>query len=232
MPRKRRFFLPGVTTHVVQRGHSRQPVFFEDNDYRGYLRWLGEAAERYQCLIHAYVLMTNHIHILLTPQTREGISRLMQYVGRHYVPYINYHYGTSGTLWEGRFKASLVHEDDYLLTCMRYIELNPVRAGMVSHPRDYTWSSYRANGENKQDKLLTPHTVYRSLGRTIAQRKENYRTLFKAHIDEAEVNQIRQAWQTGTPLGNEYFKEMIEKKLQCKVGQDRRGKPSKRALTP
>lgn len=232
MPRKPRFFLPGVAVHAVQRGHSREPVFYEDQDYLAYLRWLKEAADRYRCAIHAYVLMTNHVHILATPKDNSGISRLMQYVGRRYVPYINYHYGTSGTLWEGRYKASLVHEADYLLACMRYIELNPVRASMVHHPREYRWSSYRANAEGKDDDLLTRHEKYLALGRTVAQRKEAYRELFKAHVDEAEVNKIRAAWQTGTPLGNPYFKEKVEKKLKTKVGQDRRGRPSKMALTP
>ena len=232
MPRKPRFYLPGVAVHAVQRGHSREPVFYEDQDYRAYLNWLTEAAGRYQCAVHAYVLMTNHVHILATPKTREGISRMMQYAGRRYVPYINYHYGTSGTLWEGRYKASLVHETDYLLTCMRYIELNPVRANMVRHPRDYRWSSYRANGEGRDDKLITPHPLYLALGRTYEQRKEEYRALFKAHVDEAELKKIRSSWQTGTPLGNDHFREKVERKLKCKVGQDRRGRPSKRALTP
>jgi putative transposase len=128
MPRKPRFFLPGLPIHVVQRGHSREPVFFEDHDYAAYLDWLTEAAARYECAIHAYVLMTNHVHILVTPREAEAVSRMMQYVGRRYVPYINYTYGTSGSIWEGRYKASLIHDEQYLLTCMRYIELNPVRA--------------------------------------------------------------------------------------------------------
>ncbi len=145
MPRKPRFFLPDVPAHIVQRGHSREPVFFEDTDYRAYLDWLGEAAERYECAIHAYVLMTNHAHILATPRDKHGISRMMQYIGRRYVPYINTTYGTSGSIWEGRYKASLINDEQYLLTCMRYIELNPVRANMARSPGHYRWSSYRAN---------------------------------------------------------------------------------------
>ena len=113
MPRKPRFYVPGLPVHAVQRGHSREPVFYEDEDYQAYLGWLREGAERYGNAIHAYVLMTNHIHILVTPKDKDGISRMMQYVGRRYVPYINYHYGTSGTIWEGRYKASLVQEDGY-----------------------------------------------------------------------------------------------------------------------
>jgi putative transposase len=227
MPRKPRFFLPDVPAHVVQRGHSREPVFFEDSDYIAYLTWLAEAADRYECAIHAYVLMTNHIHILATPKDKQGISRAMQFIGRHYVPYINDTYGTSGSIWEGRYKASLIHDEQYLLTCMRYIELNPVRANMTKTPAQYRWSSYRANAQGKDDTLITPHALYLSLGRTKASRMEAYKALFKDHIDEEDLKQIRAAWQTGTPLGNAQFKGKIERKLKSKVGHDRRGRPSK-----
>lgn len=232
MPRKRRFYLPGVPVHVVQRGHSREPVFFEDGDYKAYLNWFREAAERYQCDVHAFVLMTNHVHFLMTPKTTDGISRTMQYVGRYYVPYINYNYGTTGTIWEGRYKASLVQEESYLLTCMRYIELNLVSASMVNHPSEYPWSSYQANAYGKDIKLIHHHPVYQELGKTESGRLTAYRALFKAHIPQEEIKTIRTALQTGTPLGNEYFKEKVEQKLQCKVGQAKRGRPSKRALTP
>lgn len=200
---------------------------YADGGYQTYLYWLGEAARRYGCAIHAYVLMTNHIHVLATPSDEDGISQMMQYVGRRYVPYINYTYGTSGTLWEGRFKASLVQEEAYLLTCMRYIELNPVRAGMVKSPSQYRWSSYRSNGQGKEDKLLTPHEVYMALGRTLEKRCEAYRDLFKAHLDPGVLDTITAAWQTGTPLGNDHFREKIERKLKCKVGYSKRGRPKK-----
>ncbi len=176
--------------------------------------------------------MTNHVHVLVTLQEQEGISRMMQYVGRRYVPYINYTYGTSGSIWEGRYKASLIHDEQYLLTCMRYIELNPVRANMTNTPGQYRFSSYRANAQGREDKLVTPHPLYTRLGKTNASRQEAYRALFKAHLDEKDLSDIRAAWQTGTPLGNDYFKEKIEHKLKSKVGQARRGRPSKRALTP
>ena len=124
MPRKPGFFLPDVPVHIVQRGQSREPVFFEADDYHAYLHWLKESAARYECAIHAYVLMTSHIHILATPKNKHSISQMMQYIGRRYVPYINHTYGTSGSIWEGRFKASLIHDEQYLLTCLRYIEMN------------------------------------------------------------------------------------------------------------
>jgi putative transposase len=227
MPRKPRFFLPGVPVHVVQRGHSREPVFFEDNNYLAYLGWLQQGAERYAVDIHAYVLMTNHIHILATPHDKDGVTRMMQYVGRHYVPYINNTYGSSGSLWEGRYKASLIHDEEYLLTCMRYIELNPIRANMVHSPVQYRWSSYRCNGQGREDALVTPHPIYQALGKTQSERLKSYKTLFKVHLANGVLDEVRSALQTGTPLGNEGFRKKIEAKLKCKVGQARRGRPVK-----
>jgi putative transposase len=170
MPRKPRFFLPGIPAHIVQRGHSREPVFFEAGDYQAYLGWLKEAAVRYGCDIHAYVLMTNHVHLLATPAKKDSISRMMQYIGRRYVPYINHTYGTSGSIWEGRFKASLISDEQYLLTCMRYIELNPVRANMVASPAQYRWSSYRYNAQGREDVLVAEHPLYSQLGKTVSSR--------------------------------------------------------------
>ncbi|MBL1276176.1 MAG: transposase [Ectothiorhodospiraceae bacterium] len=227
MPRKPRFFLPDVPAHIVQRGHSQEPVFFEDDDYHVYLRWLNEAAERYDCKIHAYVLMTNHVHILATPPDKNGISSMMQYVGRRYVPYINRTYGTSGSIWEGRFKASLICDELYLLTCMRYIELNPVRANMVNVPNQYRWSSFKGNAKGAENELLTDHSLYLRLGKTKSARNNAYKALFKGHIDEGELKKIGDAWQTGTPLGDDKFKVKIERKLKLKVGQARRGRPAK-----
>ncbi len=227
MPRKPRFYLPGIPVHIVQRGHSREPVFFETADYQAYLNWFEEASHRYGCDIHAYVLMTNHIHILATPKEKESVSRMMQYIGRRYVPYINHTYGSSGSIWEGRYKASLIQDEEYLLSCMRYIELNPVRAAMVKSPGAYRWSSYGVNALGKENKIIKAHSLYKTLGRNAAQRREAYKSLFKAHVDEKELNEIRASWQTGTPLGNDYFKEKVERKLGCKVGQARRGRPNK-----
>ena len=225
MPRKPRFYLPGVPVHIVQRGHSREPVFFEVDDYLAYLSWLQEAALRYGCAIHAYVLMTNHIHILATPDSKNSISLMMQYVGRHYVPYINFTYGSSGTIWEGRYKASMIHDEEYLLTCMRYIELNPVRADMVKSPGAYRWSSYRVNARGLESQLIRPHPLYLALGRTRQRRLDAYTALFKVRLDDNILTGIRSAWQTGTPLGNENFRKKIEARLKCKVGHARRGRP-------
>lgn len=227
MPRKPRFFLAGVPVHVVQRGNNRQPVFFNKSDYREYLRWLAEAAEKYQCSIHAYVLMTNHIHLLVTPQSRDSLSRMLQYVGRRYVPYVNATYERTGTLWEGRFKASLIDADAYLLTCYRYIELNPIRAGLVKKPGAYIWSSYRCNALGKADTLVQPHPLFLGLGADEKQRLTAYRRLFKGHLQEADLGEVRACLQTGTPMGNDRFRTEIESVLGVKVGQSRRGRPRK-----
>jgi putative transposase len=228
MPRKVRFFVANVPVHIVQRGHSRGPVFFEAANYQAYLRWLKEGALRYRVDIHAYALMTNHIHLLVTPSESKGVTRMMQYVGRYYVPYINGTNGTSGSIWEGRYKASLIHDEEYLLTCMRYIELNPVRANMARYPEDYQWSSYRYNGQGTADALVTPHALYKALGKNRESRVMAYQALFPTHLGEQVLNKIRAAWQTGTPLGNDIFREKIESILKCKVGQARRGRPSKK----
>lgn len=225
MPRKPRFYLPDVPAHVVQRGNNRQAVFFADSDYRAYLSWLKEGAARHGCAIHAYVLMTNHVHLLMTPQARDSISRTIQYVGRHYVTYVNHEYGRSGTLWEGRHKGSVISSDAYLLACSRYIELNPVRAGMVELPGDYRWSSFRSNAFGKHDALLEPSTTYRTLGNTPESRRHAYRELFQNALDAQQIHAIRSAVQTGTPLGNDRFREHVEMVLECKVGQARRGRP-------
>jgi len=227
MPRKPRYYMPGVPVHVVQRGNNREPIFFDDGDYKAYLRWLEEGAGRYHCDIHAYVLMTNHVHLLVSPRNQDSISRMMQYIGRRYVPYINHTYGRTGTLWEGRYKGSLIQDEQYLLTCMRYIELNPVRANMAKHPRQYRWSSYAANAYGKENPLMTPHDCYRRLGRTYQARQQAYRDLFKHHLDDGTLNEIRSAWQTGTPLGNDRFREKVEQVLKTKVGYSRRGRPKK-----
>lgn len=228
MPRKPRFYIAGMPVHVVQRGNNKQPIFFDDADYRVYMKWLREAAEKYDCAVHAYVLMTNHVHILVTPKDTDGISRMMQYVGRRYVPYINQTYQRSGTLWEGRYKSSLIDADGYLLACYRYVEMNPVRADMVEHPRDYAWSSYACNAEGKADKLIKSHALYTALGATETSRLDAYQGIFQAHVGDADIVEIRASWQTGTPLGSDRFREEIEAVLGKKVGYHKRGRPAKR----
>lgn len=227
MPRKPRFFLPGMPVHVVQRGNNRQAVFFAEDDYRVYLDGLRSAASDNGCSIHAYVLMTNHVHLLMTPHEAAGVSATLQAVGRRFVPYINHCYGRTGTLWEGRFKASMVQEEDYLLACYRYIELNPVRAGMVERPEDYRWSSYRANAMGAADPVPTPHPLYFALGGSAEERQTAYRSLFGAPLGQDLVRDLRACLRTGTPLGHDRFRAQVEQALGVRVGYSTRGRPKK-----
>ena len=165
MARQPRFVLPGHPQHVIQRGNNRSVIFGAEEDYGFYLDRLREGCNKHGCDVHAYVLMTNHTHLLLTPHSENGIGKLMQYIGRYYVQYFNYQYRRTGTLWEGRYKATLLDSEQYLLTCYRYIELNPVRAAMVDHPREYPWSSYRFNALGEPDGVIIPHELYQQLGK-------------------------------------------------------------------
>jgi putative transposase len=217
MARLPRNLVPGLAQHVIQRGNNRQAVFFVDGDYRLYLDALHEAATHYDCAIHAYVLMTNHVHLLLTPRMEGGLSRMMQSVGRRYVRYINSIYRRSGTLWEGRFKSAVIDSERYLLTCMRYIELNPVRAGMADSPDGYRWSSFRSNARGVPCKLITPHALYRALGSSDTECRRTYRSLFEACIDPDALDRIRTATQSGGVIGNQGFREQIARALKRRV---------------
>lgn len=225
MPRKPRFYLPGIPVHIVQRGNCRQSTFFADGDYIAYLDWLNEGAERFGCAVHAYVLMTNHVHLLVTPEEADSVSRLVQHVGRLYVTYVNRVRSRSGTLWEGRHKGCPVSTARYFLACMRYIELNPVRAGMVGRPYEYRWSSYRGNACGMDDPVLTRHPVYLELGKHRAGQLRNYRMLFTEAFDDAELHMIRATLQTGTPLGSEDFRQRLEQTLGRATGHWHRGRP-------
>jgi putative transposase len=227
MARKSRTVIPGIPLHMIQRGNNRQACFFADQDYQFYLDCLAKAATRYRCAVHAYVLMTNHVHLLLTPSSDEGPSRLMQAVGRRYVQYVNYTYRRSGTLWEGRFKASVVQAEDYLLGCYRYIELNPVRAGMVNQPEQYRWSSYRAHMGQASDQFLTDHALFEALGASIEARQKIYRALFDAHLDPVEEKVIRQSGRNNWPTGSDRFREQIETMLERRLMPGQRGRPRK-----
>jgi len=209
MARLPRFVLPGHPQHVIVRGNNREPIFYAEEDYRFYLDKLQDAAKKHACDIHAYVLMTNHVHLLVTPHTEDGISKMIQMLGRYYVQYFNYTYRRSGTLWEGRYKASLIDSDAYALTCYRYIELNPVRANMVAHPAAYPWSSYRANALGEHDALLTPHPLFLALGGSDHKRQAAYQALFAAVFDEQTLEEVRSSINKAWVLGSEQFKSRI-----------------------
>jgi putative transposase len=210
-----RIVVPGQSLHVIQRGNNRQPVFYRDEDYHVYLETLQQAAVSHGCAIHAYVLMGNHVHLLLTPDNSKGPSRLMQAIGRCYVRYVNKKYRRTGTLWEGRFKSALIDSERYLLTCARYIELNPVRAGIVEHPGDYRWSSYRCNAIGQNDVVVVPHPMYEQLGFNTAKRRSVYRALFANNIDNSELESIRNGTRAGDVVGNDKF----QKRIQALIGR-------------
>jgi putative transposase len=194
MPRTARIVLPNVALHVIQRGNNRSACFLAGSDYRTYLRYLREYSVEFACAIHAYCLMTNHVHLLLTPAAADGCAKLMKHLGQCYVQTFNMAHGRSGTLWEGRFHSCLVPTEDYVLACYRYIELNPVRAGMVSAPGQYSWSSFSINSHGREDALITPHAALEAVG-------QDYQSLFNVPLEERLVEEIRKAPRNGRTLG-------------------------------
>lgn len=198
MPRKPRQQSPGSSLHVVRRGHNRSPCFFEDGDRAHYLSLLERFSSETGTSIHAYVLMSNHVHLLVTPTEENGVSRLLYLVGLHYSKAVNRKLGRTGTLWEERLHASEVRSDPYVLTCYRYIELNPVRAGMVAHPADYRWSSYASNAGIEPAGWLHPHSTMAALGNSPESAASRYRALFRHALDDVVVANLRTI---GEPLG-------------------------------
>jgi putative transposase len=223
MPRLPRLNLPGIPQHVIQRGNNKQVSFFSDKDYAVYLDKLKLYSEKYSVAVHSYVLMTNHVHLLMTPDTEQGVSQLMQSLGRYYVRYVNQTYGRTGTLWEGRYKSTLVDSDNYFLTVSRYIELNPVRAGMVAHPAEYPWSSYQYNALGIPIELITPHFLYQGLAKTEKTRHKRYTALFDKMIPDYTLEEIRSSINRAWVLGDEHFKRQIEKQTGRRVSPLTRG---------
>jgi len=211
MARRPRQCPAGFPVHVVQRGNNRQVCFASDADLKAYSNWLHEAADQFAIDIHAWVFMANHVHLLMTPHSADSISRCMQYLGRYYVRFFNKRYRRTGTLFEGRFRSSIVQNEHYLLACQRYIELNPVRAGMVTDPADYSWSSYRAHGFATRPAMWKPHDEYLALGLTRKSRQFAYRELVAQQLPCDVVTDIRQALNTGLVLGNDCFREQVQK---------------------
>ncbi len=230
MARLPRYIIPGQPQHIIQRGNNRQAIFAAEADYQFFRDALIEASIKHALTIHAYVWMTNHIHLLATPQFDDSISKVFQSVGRKYVQYFNYTYKRSGTLWEGRYRATVVDSERYLLTLMRYIELNPVRAGMVAHPRDYPWSSHAFNAQGEAGPnadWLTPHREYLRLARSAAERQAAYRLLFRAAVSNDDLKAIRDCTHKGWALGSERFREEIERLAQRRAVSKGVGRPRK-----
>lgn len=200
--------------HVIQRGNNRRVIFTSNRDMAAYAHWLEAGAEKYDVAIHGWVFMTNHVHLLVTPAQNHSISKLLQYLGRLYVRHFNYAYARSGTLFEGRFRSSLVQQDQYFLSCLRYIELNPVRAGMVTDPGKYHWSSYRAHGHGVRASMWTPHATYLSLGETGAGRQHRYRKLVQDALDQEVLSKIRHCANSGLVLGTKEFRAQVARLVQ------------------
>ena len=214
-----------IPVHVIQRGNNRQACFVSDEDHGAYAGWLKDYSKKYKVDIHAWVMMTNHVHLLCTARQEGGISQMMQSLGRRYVQYFNFAYRRSGTLWEGRFKSCLVQAERYLLEVYRYIELNPVRAGMVADPGEYSWSSYPVNALGKVSELCTPHQEYLDLGKDTSSRQKNYRDLFTHHVDGELLEEIRDSTYKGMAVGNDRFKEELATLTGRRLTPKKRGRP-------
>ena len=209
MPRQARFVLPDVALHVIQRGHNRNACFWHDTDRLVYLTLLHSLSKKTGCALHAYVLMTNHVHVLLTPRDADSCARLMRNLGQRYVQYVNRRYERTGTLWEGRYRSCLVDSAEYVLACYRYIELNPVRAGMVGLPSAYRWSSHNGNVGAMKNELLTAHCEYVALSQDDESRRAAYRRLFHQGDDASFVQRIREATNGGFPLVCERLRDEL-----------------------
>jgi len=221
VPRWPRIVVPGEPMHITHRGHNRAATFRSDSDREYYLDALRSASHRARCSIHAYVLMTNHIHLLVTPEDRDCTARMLKMVGSRYVRYHNAAYAQTGTLWEGRYRSALIDSAYYFLACSRYIDCNPVRARMVSRPEEYLWSSYRALALGHPDTLVTPHVSYRALGLTASARQSAYTALCAASVPDTRLAEVRHATDGGSVLGSAAFHARVEGRI---------GRPTERRL--
>ncbi|HEX4326795.1 MAG TPA: transposase [Burkholderiales bacterium] len=225
MARLPRLTVPGYPHHLIQRGNNRQAVFADSTDYRRMLEYLGECAPRYGVAIHAYVLMSNHFHLLATPDDEHGLSSMMQSLGRRYVRSFNDRHNRTGTLWEGRFKATVIDSERYLIACMAYVELNPVRAGMVLHPADYPWSSYAHQTGIQHDPLITPHSLYWALGNTPFSREAAYRQVVESGLGREQIEDFTQATLKGWALGGPDFVAALQEQTGRRTSRQKAGRP-------
>lgn len=229
MARQPRIDLPGFAQHVIQRGVNRETCFYTDDDRRQYLAWLQAAAESFGVSVHAYVLMSNHAHLLVTGSSGGAIGHMMHTLGTRYVRFVNAKHGRTGTLWEGRYKSNLVDSDQYLLTCYRYIELNPVRSGIVKRPGQYRWSSFGCNARGARDELITPHATYLALGTSRTKRALAYRRLFDDVIASADIDAIRKNVNQGKVWGSDDFVSRVQSATGRRVRWTRPGRPPVKA---
>jgi putative transposase len=232
MPRQARLVLPGIAAHVIQRGNNKAACFRTTSDYQVYLLHLHELSKKLGCLIHAYCLMTNHVHLLLTPPSADACISLMRNLGQRYVQYFNKSHHRTGTLWEGRFRSCVTESSRYVLACYRYIEMNPVRAGMVNAPAEYEWSSFRINsGDRTGSSLISPHVEFVALGHDEAGRFASYKNLFQEEVAPSALRAIRDATNGGYPLGSDSFKASLGAMAPRRLERGRPGRPSKAQST-
>lgn len=227
MPRHARLRIAGMPLHIVQRGNNRSACFSCDADRTVYLALLEELGRSYECSVHAYVLMTNHVHLLVTPQRADGASLMMKHLGQRYVQFVNRKWKRTGSLWEGRFHSSIIDCQSYFFTCHRYIELNPVRAGLVQEPREYAWSSYPTNALGDPSDLIVPHGLYVGLGPDRISRCQAYRALFDVVVGDDDVRAIRDATNGGFALGTKAFVDKLGRTLGRRVTRGTPGRPKK-----
>lgn len=226
MARLPRLTLAGYPHHIIQRGNNRQMIFADAQDFEAMLALLADNAQKFAVAVHAYVLMDNHFHLLATPATAEALPLMMQAVGRSYVRYFNQRHGRTGTLWEGRYRSTLIETERYLLACMVYIDLNPVRAAMVAQPAAWPWSSHAHYLGQRSDKLVTPHALYWALGNTPFAREAAYAALVQAGIGSAEQAALTDAALRGWALGDANFVAELQKKSPRRVAKARPGRPA------
>ncbi len=232
MARLPRLSIPNIPQHILQRGKTQQVCFRTETDFDAYCHWLEKYALKYNVALHAWVLMANHVHLLVTPSTQDGVSKMMQSLGRQYVRYFNYKYQRVGTLWEGRFRSCVVESESYFLLCQKYIELNSVRASLVIHPQDYKWSSYAYHGinsatlsdnSNERPSIWSPHDTYLALGETQPLRVEAYQSLMSCEMEQETLSQIRLSLNKSMALGSVTFKQQIEELSGRRVTPLKRG---------
>jgi putative transposase len=229
MPRQSRPVIPEIPLHITQRGNNRLRCFFDEDDFRVYLTYLHSASILAECHVHAYVLMNNHIHLLVSPTDEQGPAILMKALGERYVQYVNRRYSRTGTLWEGRYHSCLVQCERYLMLCQRYIELNPVRASLVTEPASYPWSSYHHNALGQKSKLIRPHELYGRLGHDPASRQRAYRALFEEVLGSDNLDQVRKAIHGKAIFGSPEFIEQSEQLLKRALAR-REIRPRKQSL--
>ena len=225
MARLARLTLPGYLHHIIQRGNNRQPIFVDSEDYGFMLSLLADNAQKYQVDIHAYVLMSNHFHLLATPQATDGLPQMMQAVGRRYVQYFNRRHLRSGTLWEGRYRSTVLQAAQYLLPCMVYMDLNPVRAGLVAAPADYAWSSHAHGTGARADRVLRPHALYWALGNTPFAREAAYAALVQAGIGARDQWALTSSTLSGWALGSEDFVKDLQGRTPRRLTPGQVGRP-------